>query len=809
MGASHVFVKFQCYIFLLLWLQVASAEIPNPSSRPITIKPGCPDHCGNVSIPYPFGIGDGCFIGDYSFGLTCNHSYFNSTKLMSGDFPISNISIGDGHMTVDVYISADCSDKNIPVRTAQAEFGKFTFSYTKNKFITMGCDTYAYLELSDEKNVTALGCLSLCNAIEDITEGSCTGIGCCEASIPPGIDFYNTWVTNLSNPRRDLSFNPCSYSFLIEETSFNFSKSYLEDFQNYGSGMVPVVVDWTIGNETCEESVKNSTSHACGPNSRCIPGNNIAPGYRCICKSGYKGNPYLNSSTGGECRDIDECLAKVYDKRCGRSENVCINTEGGYDCPCREGFTSHYNEEDHIPVCFPQSKNTNKIIIGACIGLLFLVIGLIASFWSYWGYRKRKHMQVKEEFFKQNGGLILNRLLDQREEDIESSRSGRGGKKHRSIATIYTEKELSKATNNYHESQILGRGGFGTVYKGILSNGTVVAIKKTKIVDMNQNEQFINEIAVLSQINHKNVVQLLGCCLESEVPLLVYEFVTNGTLHHHLHTGGESQPGSATLSWESRLRIALEIAGALAYLHSEASIPIIHRDVKSSNVLLDDDYKAKVSDFGASRLNPTDEAQLSTVVQGTFGYLDPEYMLSNQLTDKSDVYSFGVLIVELLTGKAVFSPERVEEERNLANYFLSSMKANRLFVILDGNLVRYDNERISSVHGHQQIQQMAELAQKCLRMKGENRPSMKEVAMVLHGLMMISSSQPGVLDDDYMFTNTTKEERMFLSESAKLLSYTDSIRTIGDSSKGHVYTDSISTIGDSSKGMLALETEGR
>ncbi|KAI3870934.1 hypothetical protein MKX03_025122 [Papaver bracteatum] len=230
--------------------------------------------------------------------------------------------------------------------------------------------------------------------------------------------------------------------------------------------------------------------------------------------------------------------------------------------------------------------------------------------------------------------------------------------------------------------------------KGTLSNGKVVAIKKTKIVDMNQNEQFINEIVVLSQINHKNVVQLLGCCLESEVPLLVYEYIANGTLHQHLH---ERRKGYATLSWENRLRIASEVAGSLTYLHSEASIPIIHRDIKSGNVLLDDDYKAKVADFGGSRLNPTDEAQLSTVFQGTFGYLDPEYMQSSQLTDKSDVYSFGVLLVELLTGKVVFSSHRTEEDRNLASYFLSYMKTNRFFAIIDGCLVQNDIERVGSV----------------------------------------------------------------------------------------------------------------
>ncbi|QCD99796.1 interleukin-1 receptor-associated kinase 4 [Vigna unguiculata] len=324
-------------------------------------------------------------------------------------------------------------------------------------------------------------------------------------------------------------------------------------------------------------------------------------------------------------------------------------------------------------------------------------------------YQKRKVLKLKHKFFQQNGGIILRQQLSKIEDSSKTT-------------TIFSVEQLNKATKNFDESLIIGKGGYGTVFKGLLSNNKVVAIKRSKIVDQRQVEQFINEVIILSQINHRNVVKLLGCCLETEVPLLVYEFVNNGTLFEYLHNQGQK----FNVSWKTRLTIATEVAAALSYLHSAASIPIIHRDVKTANILLDDTYTAKVSDFGASRFVPLDQTAIATIVQGTFGYLDPEYMQSSQLTEKSDVYSFGVVLVELLTGEKPFSFDRAEEKRSLTFYFLHGLKEDRLFDVLQMGLLDEDNQ--------QEIMEVAILASRCLKLIGEERPGMKEVAMILEGL---------------------------------------------------------------------------
>jgi serine/threonine protein kinase len=210
--------------------------------------------------------------------------------------------------------------------------------------------------------------------------------------------------------------------------------------------------------------------------------------------------------------------------------------------------------------------------------------------------------------------------------------------------------------------------------------------------------------------------------LETEIPLLVYEFIPNGNLFEYLHDQNEDIP----MTWDMRLRIATEIAGALFYLHSIASQPIYHRDVKSTNILLDEKYRAKLADFGTSRIISIEATHLTTMVQGTFGYLDPEYFHTSQFTEKSDVYSFGVVLAELLTGKKPISSVGSGEFQNLASYFIQCIEENMLFGIVDKRVIQEgEKEHVTAV---------ANLAYRCLELNGRKRPTMKEVTLELEGI---------------------------------------------------------------------------
>ncbi|XP_038699581.1 wall-associated receptor kinase 3-like [Tripterygium wilfordii] len=666
--------------------------------------PGCKDSCGNVSIPYPFGLNPGCCLGE-DFLITCNNTAFDPPQafLTTFDIPVLNISLDEGlllitsHKTYRIYSSGNTTSYHRETLILE----KFSISDTKNKFTVVGCDTLGVIVGFWGQSYTT-GCVTKCESINDVKNGSCSGIGCCQTTIPKYAMDYGITLVSYEYDNHDSVFevNNCSYGFVVGDGFYNFSSSHL---YNLTTSSFPMFLDWSIGYETCHEAKKNQTSYACKENSNCSDSQN-GPGYLCHCLEGFNGNPYLQNG----CVDINECETGSH--HC--SHFTCHNYPGGYGCSCPPGYIGDgWNNGTNCRV----NRNSKRfpvivVVLGISISLL---VSLLLVSWLHIGLRQRKLNKLREKFFVQNGGSLLRREHSRRKLSKETTQ-------------IFTEEDLKKATNNYHESRILGRGGQGIVYKGILPDERVVAIKKSsRIGDERQVEEFINEVIVVSQINHQNVVKLLGCCLETQVPLLVYEFVTNGTLFHHIHNV-EDNNNSPLLPWETRFKIASETAGALSYLHSAASIPIIHRDIKSANILLEDDYTAKVADFGASRLVPNDQTELVTLMQGTLGYVDPEYLQTSQFSDKSDVYSFGVVLVELLTGKKAFSFRNPEDLRNLAIYFVSAIKEDRLLEVLDHRVVNASNV--------EQVKEVAMLARRCVRVKGEERPSMKEVAYKLEGL---------------------------------------------------------------------------
>ncbi|KAK7280439.1 hypothetical protein RJT34_25503 [Clitoria ternatea] len=296
---------------------------------------------------------------------------------------------------------------------------------------------------------------------------------------------------------------------------------------------------------------------------------------------------------------------------------------------------------------------------------------------------------------------------------------------------LFSYEQLKEATNNFDHTKELGDGGFGTVYYGKLPDGREVAVKRLYEHNYRRVEQFMNEVEILTRLRHKNLVSLYGCTSRhSRELLLVYEYISNGTVACHLY-GGLAKPGS--LPWSTRMKIAIETATALAYLHASE---IVHRDVKSSNILLDNNYCVKVADFGLSRLFPIDVTHVSTAPQGSPGYLDPEYYQCYQLTDKSDVYSFGVVLIELISSKPPVDMNRSKDEINLSNLAVKKIQEGVISELVDPSLGYVSDNEVKRM-----MVSVAELAFQCLQREKESRPSMDKV---LHELRIIESGKDEV-----------------------------------------------------------------
>ncbi|KAL6842848.1 hypothetical protein ACP4OV_027161 [Aristida adscensionis] len=572
--------------------------------------PECNTTCGNVSVPYPFGINPRCAMP--GFNLTCDTSS-NTPRLLLGN-----------------------------------------------------------------------------GTLQDTTpQDECFGTHCCRQTMPISRTSYNLHLQTVFDISSDL---PNDFVALIAEEGW-LEKNITKALFYAKKKEIPMVLSWTIKGGTCP---KDQVETACkSDHSFCTSNNglnsNHTRGYICHCQDGYEGNPYLTYG----CQDIDECL--LPDKCYGS----CTNTLGSYLCEC-EG---RGRGNPYIPYgCL--LKPRASAVLGVSLGLVgFGVLLLILGIRFLSRNIKERIKKKQQRFLRQNRVHLLNQLVN-----------GRADIAERMIITL---KELQKATNHFDKAYELGCGGHGTVYKAVLSSQHVVAIKKPKIVVQGEINDFINEVAILSQINHKNIVKLYGCCLETEVPLLVFEFVTNGTLYDHLHV-----EDPISLSWRDRLRITVETARALTYLHSFVSMPIIHRDIKSLNILLDENLTVKLSDFGASRHVPIDQTKMDTAIQGTIGYLDPMYYKTGHLSEKSDVYSFGVILIELLTRKKPVSYISIGGH-DLVEHFVSLLSEHKLDYILDPQVTR---------EGDGEVIDVALLAAICVKSIREERPTMRQVEMTLESI---------------------------------------------------------------------------
>ncbi|XP_030442124.2 LEAF RUST 10 DISEASE-RESISTANCE LOCUS RECEPTOR-LIKE PROTEIN KINASE-like 1.2 [Syzygium oleosum] len=373
--------------------------------------------------------------------------------------------------------------------------------------------------------------------------------------------------------------------------------------------------------------------------------------------------------------------------RCGRSRDT------DFLCYCPHGFS-------HPKDCNSGGGKGRWWKIGLGIGIGSLAIILL----SYMIHLKRKNASLK--FHLRNSTSHPHSNSDMEESNVYFE------------VPIFTSTELEEATNNFSASNELGDGGFGTVYYGKLRDGREVAVKRLYEWNYRRVKQFMNEVEILTRLQHKNLVSLYGCTSRhSRELLLVYEYISNGTVADHIH--GQRANYSTTLPWQIRMDIAIETATALTYLHAS---DIVHRDVKTNNILLDKNFGVKVADFGLSRLFPDDVSHISTAPQGTPGYVDPEYHQCYQLTEKSDVYSFGVVLVELVSSKPAVDKSRERHEINLANFAINKIQKCAFGELIDPNLGFESDSEINRM-----TTSVAELAFLCLQLDKEMRPPMDVV----------------------------------------------------------------------------------
>ncbi|OMO66721.1 hypothetical protein COLO4_30403 [Corchorus olitorius] len=306
----------------------------------------------------------------------------------------------------------------------------------------------------------------------------------------------------------------------------------------------------------------------------------------------------------------------------------------------------------------------------------------------------------------------------------------------------FSYEDLALATDNFSDLNLIGQGGFGYVHKGVLKDGKVVAIKQLKAGSRQGEREFQAEVDIISRVHHRHLVSLVGYCIIEEKRLLVYEFVPNNTLEFHLH--GKERP---VMNWSTRMKIAMGAAKGLAYLHGDCQPKIIHRDIKASNILLDDSFEARVADFGLAKYSLDTDTHVSTRVMGTFGYMAPEYAASGKLTEKSDVFSFGVVLLELITGRRPvdkaqpFFDDSIVDWVSITPYNARPLLAQALE---HGNFDAFVDPRLQKDYDSSEMTRLVACAAACVRHSARHRPRMSQVVRALEGNISLDDLNEGI-----------------------------------------------------------------
>lgn len=381
-----------------------------------------------------------------------------------------------------------------------------------------------------------------------------------------------------------------------------------------------------------------------------------------------------------------------------------------------------FNYEGNSKLHKEAHKTHFKLILGASVGLLALLLVLCIGSLFLLCNTRRKESQSKSN---DKGSSLRTSTKASTSYSI-----ARGGNlMDEGVACYISLSDLEEATKNFAKQ--IGRGSFGPVYYGKMPDGKEIAVKIMADSSSHGTQQFVTEVALLSRIHHRNLVPLIGYCEDEHQHLLVYEYMHNGTLRNHIHDSTNQK----CLDWLGRLYVAEDAAKGLEYLHTGCNPSIIHRDVKTSNILLDINMRAKVSDFGLSRQAEEDLTHVSSVARGTVGYLDPEYYANQQLTEKSDVYSFGIVLLELISGRKPVSPEDYGAEWNIVHWARSLICKGDVISIVDPFLL--GNVKIES------IWRIAEIAILCVEQHGTSRPKMQEIILAIQDAIKIERGNEG------------------------------------------------------------------